>query len=73
MKQEWKDAAKVYFDNLPAHTNMMNPQTTIDTFIAGAEWHNRSLNWIRDLVTAGIEKPVESVNILKRIDGLLND
>ena len=44
-----------------------------DAFKAGVEWHDRSLNWIRDLVKAGIEKPEEAVNILKRIDGLLND
>ena len=73
MKQDPQQAAKAYFDGLPACTNMMDSQTTIDTFIAGAEWYERSLNWVRDLVKAGIEKPEEAVNILKRIDVLLND
>lgn len=39
----------------------------------GAEHRDRFLNWIRDLIKAGIEKPEEALNILKRIDTLIND
>lgn len=41
-------------------------------FIAGAEWKDRSLNWIRDLVKAAIKKPEEAQGILERIDRMLN-
>ena len=40
-------------------------------FKAGAEWRDRQLNWARDLVQAGIDKPEEAVNILKRLKELL--
>ena len=78
MKQEWEEAAKEYEKE---HTYQrydgggLTPEydtTLAEAFIAGAEWHDRSLNWIRDLVKAGIEKPEEAVDILKRIDVLLN-
>lgn len=39
----------------------------------GAEHRDRFLNWIRDLIKKGIEKPEEALNILKRIDALIND
>lgn len=43
-----------------------------DAFIAGAEWKDRSINWIRDLVKAAIKKPEEAQGILARIDRMLN-
>lgn len=39
----------------------------------GVEHRDRFLNWIRDLIKKGIEKPEEALNILKRIDTLIND
>lgn len=41
-------------------------------FIAGAEWKDRSFNWIRDLVKAAIKKTEEAQGILERIDWMLN-
>lgn len=38
MKQELQKAGQAYWDNLYAGTDMMNPQTTIDTFVAGGVW-----------------------------------
>ena len=75
MKQEWGEAAKAYAmdDFYNGYSTGSIIEDTINNFIAGAEWHNSSLNWVRDLIKAGIEKPEEAVNILKRIDGLLND
>ena len=73
MKQEWKEAAKAYATEWHNNQLEMCPQVAYRCFLAGVEWHERSLNWIRDLVKAGIEKPDEEVNILKRIDVLLND
>ena len=81
MKQEWKEAAGTCYPLrkfLPSdceseafyNAAQMKKQ---ECFLAGIEWHDRSLNWIRDLVRAGIEKPEEAVDILKRIDVLLNE
>ena len=78
MKQEWEEAAKAYANeneylNLDENEGLVYIGWTIEeAFLSGIEWHNRSLNWVRDLVKAGIEKPEEAVDILKRIDVLLN-
>ena len=45
--------------------------TRADDFKAGAEWRDRQLNWARDLVQAGIDKPKEAVSILKRLKELI--
>ena len=42
-----------------------------DAFKFGAEWRDRQLNWARDLVQAGIDKPDEAVSILKRLKELI--
>lgn len=39
----------------------------------GAEHRDRFLNYIRDLLKAGIRQPEEALSILKRIDELIND
>ena len=39
----------------------------------GAEHKDRSFNWVRDLVKAGLKKPEEAANILERIDTLMNE
>ena len=69
--EDLKTEAKKYSEHTRFHwPNQVKP--SYDAFIAGATWRDRQLNWIRDLAKAGIEKPEEAVNILKRIDGLLN-
>ena len=68
MKQELRKAAIDF-----AKKNPLLIFTRMEAFAAGATWRDRQLNWIRDLAKAGIDKPEEAVNILKRIDGLLND
>ena len=79
MKQEWEEAAEQYEKEHIFRSYDGNEYTlefTIgigEAFLAGIEWHDRSLNWIRDLVRAGIKKPEEAVDILKRIDVLLNE
>ena len=73
MKQEWEEAAKAYATEWHDNRLEMCPHVAYRCFLAGVEWHDRQLNWIRDLVKAGIEKPKEAVDILMRIDGLLND
>ena len=42
-----------------------------DAFKAGVEWRDRQLNWARDLVQAGLDRPEEAVNILKRLKELI--
>ena len=79
MKQEWEEAAEQYekehiFQSYDGNEYTLEFTIGIgEAFLSGIEWHNRSLNWIRDLVKAGIEKPGEAVDILKRINVLLNE
>jgi len=40
-------------------------------FKAGAKWRDRQLNWARDLVQAGIDKPENAANLMKRLKELL--
>ena len=78
MKQEWEEAAEEYekehiFQSYDGNEYTLESTIGIgEAFLAGIEWHDRQLNWICDLVKAGIEKPEEAFNILKRIDDLLN-
>jgi hypothetical protein len=72
MKQELQEAAKFY-EEAESWRYEAFSHPKMAAFIAGAEWHDRSLNWIRDLVKVGINKPEEAVAILKRIDVLLNE
>ena len=71
--EELNEVAKAYTDARDwAKENYLTPYIR-QAFIAGANWRDRQLNWVRDLVKAGIKLPDEAVNILQRIDALLNE
>lgn len=71
--KDLEEASKEYCpdDAYPFGPKIIN-QIVRKAFIAGAEWKDRSLNWIRDLVKAAIKKPEEAQGILERIDRMLN-
>lgn len=75
---ELEDAASVFANTYVGDNDTTDIYNFVQrTFCCGAKWgaeyRDRFLNWIRDLIKAGIEKPEEALNILKRIDTLIND